>query len=50
MIFKITFNLIWRYFDVICFILALICINIGAFLLLHKIVFITIGLSLALIG
>ncbi|EJO04110.1 DUF1056 family protein [Oenococcus oeni] len=50
MIFKTIFNLIWRYFDVICFVLALICINIGAFLLMKAIALITIGLSLALIG
>ncbi|MFT8487991.1 DUF1056 family protein [Oenococcus sicerae] len=50
MIFKTILQAIWRYFDVICFVLALIAINIGAFLILSKIIWITAGLSLALIG
>ncbi|OIL58310.1 phage head-tail adapter protein [Oenococcus oeni] len=50
MIFKTIFNLIWRYFDVICYVLALIFINIGVFLLLGKVVWISTGLSVALFG
>ncbi len=50
MIFKPIFKLIWRYFDLICYVLALIFINIGVFLLLGKVVWISTGLSVALLG
>ncbi|OIK77578.1 phage head-tail adapter protein, partial [Oenococcus oeni] len=50
MIFKTILKAFWRYFDVICFVFALVCINFGAFLIFNKIVWITSGLSLALIG
>ncbi|MHA5155771.1 DUF1056 family protein [Oenococcus oeni] len=50
MIFKTILKAFWRYFDVICFVFALVCINFGAFLIFNKIVWITAGLSLALIG
>ncbi|KGH73693.1 DUF1056 family protein [Oenococcus oeni] len=50
MIFKTIFKAFWHYFDAICFVLALVFVNIGAFLILNKIAFITVGLSLALIG
>ncbi|WP_439424835.1 DUF1056 family protein [Oenococcus alcoholitolerans] len=50
MIFKKIFNSIWLVFDVVCFVLALIFIDFGAFLILVPVGYICTGLSFAFLG
>lgn len=50
MIFKIMIHVIWKYFDVICFILAMIVADYGAFLFGKKIGVIGVAITIALIG
>lgn len=50
MIFRTFFGSIWKYFDVICFVLAMIVADYGAFLFGKRVGIIAVAITIALIG